>query len=174
MEKDSLAKFIEETRQIWGPVNSKLVVKSQALLEELADASKTEPWLAALQGEITEGRELYRDPEHGFLLLAHTENEGIYRVPHDHGMGWVIYAVQRGEVEMGTYANIKGENGQFNLVRREFYRVKQGQTRVFLPGDIHDTKSISNSVLMFRLTSRDLTEEQRFGRMVAVALLAMV
>lgn len=46
--------------------------------------------------------ELYRDPEQGFILLAHSEKKDLYRVPHDHGGGWVISAVQSGEIEMKT------------------------------------------------------------------------
>lgn len=165
MEKDSLTKFIEKIRQAWGPLDSKLVLRSQALLEELARAPETEPWLKELQGDLRESRELYRDPEHGFMLLAHTEHEGLYRNPHDHGSGWVIYAVQSGEMEMGTYGRIVNEQGEVKVVRREKYSVKSGQSRVYLPGDIHDTKCISKSVLMLRLTSCDLKAEMQARRM---------
>lgn len=164
MEKDSLTKFIEEIRKTWGPLDTKLVSKAQTLLEELVNAPISEPWLAALQGEFQESRELYRDPDHGFILLAHTEREGQYRNAHDHGDGWVIYAVQRGEMEMGTYGRIERQ-GEINVVRREKYRVKAGESRVYLPGDIHDTKCISSSVLMLRLTSCDLKTELQAKRM---------
>lgn len=164
MKKDSLTKFIEEVRKIWGPLDSKLVMKTQALLEDLVHAPISEPWLAALQGDLDESRELYRDTEHGFILLAHTENEGLYRHPHDHGNGWVIYAVQQGEIEMGTYGRIERQ-GSIEIVQREKYRMAAGESRVYLPGDIHDTKCISSSILMLRLTSCDLKTELQEKRM---------
>ena len=165
MQQDSLTHFIKNIRESWGPLCSNLLAKSQLLLEELAKAPDTERWLTALQGDLSESRELYRDAKYGFLLLAHTENEGLYRLPHDHGSGWVIYSVQKGEMEMRTYGRIPIENGEQLLIQRNSYRVCQGESRVYLPGDIHDTKCISSSVLMLRLTSVDLKEEKRAGRM---------
>lgn len=165
MNQDSLVKFIESIRKVWGPVDSPRIEKCQSLLEELARAPASESWLAALQSDSHESHELYRDPAHGFVLLAHFENEGLYRAPHDHGIGWVIYAVQRGEMEMGTYGRVQGQDGEVRIVRRELYRVAEGQSRVYLPGDIHHTRCVSSSVLMLRLTSCDLKEEIRLGRM---------
>lgn len=164
MKTDSLTKFIEEIRQIWGPLDTELVMKTQIMLEALVRAPISEPWFAYLQGDLHESRELYRDPDHGFILLAHTESQGLYRHPHDHGDGWVVYAVQRGEMEMGTYSRIERQNG-VGIVQREKYRVKAGESRLYLPGDIHDTRCISNSVLMLRLTSCDLKKELQAGRM---------
>lgn len=165
MKQDSLTKFIKNLRQVWGPLDSNLIAKCQSLLEGLARAPDAELWLADLRDNSHESLELYCDPEHGYILLAHMEKEGLYRPPHDHGNGWVIYTVQRGEMEMGTYGRIQADHGEFNLVRREIDRVKSGESRVYLPGDIHDTKCISDSVLMLRLTSCDLKEEIQAGRM---------
>lgn len=164
MKLNSLERFITEIRKIWGPLNSDLIEKSQSLLEDLAKSSPTEPWLAELQKNIPGSQELYRDPNHGFMLLAHTEKEGLYRAPHDHGACWVIYAVQQGEMEMSTYSPI-GHDDKSRIVKREIYQVKAGQSRVYLPGDIHDTKCLSSSVLMLRLTSCDLKIELTEGRM---------
>lgn len=166
MKQNSLDKFIENLRSIWGPLDSKLVMESQKLMEELVRTSSSESWLQELQGDLSQGRELYRDPKHGFVLLAHSETNDLYRQPHDHGNGWVIYAVQRGEMEMGAYARIQAtDSEQSKIVRRESYRVKEGEARVYLPGDIHETRCVSDSVLMLRLTSSDLKEEQKAGRM---------
>ena len=164
MEHDSLNAFIEKIRRVWGRLDSELVAKSQALMEELSSAPATERWLADLQDKEV-NRELYRDADYGFVLLAHTESEGLYRVPHDHGNGWVIYVVQRGEMEMGTYGRIPDEQGGYEIVRRERYRMSQGQSRVYLPGDIHDTRCVSKNVLMLRLTSCDLAAEKASGRL---------
>lgn len=95
MQHNSLTQFIEKIREIWGPLNSNLLAKSQLLLEALAKVPDTERWLTAIQGDLSESRELYRDANYGFLLLAHTENEGMYRLPHDHGSGWVLYSAKK-------------------------------------------------------------------------------
>lgn len=165
MKSSSLSKFIADIQAIWGPLNSDLVLKSQALLEKLVDAPASEEWLQELQYEFEGLRELYRDPTHGFILLAHWEKKDLYRYPHDHGNGWVIYSVLSGEMEMGAFARVQNKDESFNIVLREKYRVQSGQSRVYLPGDIHDTRCISDKVLMLRLTSLDLKEEQRAGRM---------
>ncbi|MEO8144099.1 MAG: hypothetical protein ABI654_07780 [Betaproteobacteria bacterium] len=95
------------------------------------------------------------------MLLAHTETAGLYRPPHDHGRAWVIYAVQRGEVEMGTYARLQEPDGRVRLVKRDATLVRAGQVQVYLPRDIHDTRCISGSALLFRFTERDLKQEDR-------------
>src|SRR5688572_6813652 len=95
---DSLENFVGAVRPIWGPLTSELVSSCQSLLEELLRAPATDEWLSELHNEAPEYKELYRDPSDGFVLLAHTESPGLYRPPHDHGRGWVIYGVQRGEI----------------------------------------------------------------------------
>lgn len=150
MKKHSIETFIETVRAAWGPLTSETVASCQRALEALARSDL----------DLNEDRELHRDPDHGFLLLAHTEQQGQYRAPHDHGRGWVIYAVVRGEMEMGSYARIGDE-----LVRRDVTRMRAGDCRVYLPGDIHDTRCISTDVLMLRLTSCDLKIEDREGRL---------
>ena len=64
-------------------------------------APATEEWLAALHQDAPASTGAVSGPGHGFVLLAHTEYAGLYRPPHDHGRGWVIYAMQQGEIEMG-------------------------------------------------------------------------
>lgn len=131
---------IEGIRSDWGPLSTEVVAACRSHLEDLLKAPATEAWLAALHSEAPANHELYRDPAHGFVLLAHTETAGLYRPPHDHGRGWVIYAMQQGEIEMGTYARIEGPDGSVRLVKRGSTRVRPGQVQVYLPGDIHDTR----------------------------------
>lgn len=158
---NSLEKFVEGIRPIWGPLSSEVVTSSRQQLEELLKAPTTEEWLAALHQEGLAQKELYRDPTKGFVLLAHTEPEGLYRPPHDHGRGWVIYAIQQGEIEMGTYARIEEPDGSVKLVKRGSTLVRPGQAQVYLPGDIHDTRCISGPALLFRFTERDLKKEDK-------------
>jgi hypothetical protein len=166
MSKNALEIFIEEVGLIWAPLTSELVAGCCAGIEALLKAPATEAWLAELQADLPESKELYRDPGHGFVLLAHAESLGRYRPPHDHGRGWVIYAVQQGEMEVGTYGRVQDPNGRVRLVRRETYRVRSGETRVYLPGDIHDTQCTADSVLYYRFTSRDLKKDETEGHRV--------
>jgi hypothetical protein len=165
MPKSALETFIEGVRLIWGPLTSELAAGSRARIETLLKALPAEAWLAKLLTELPESKELYRDPEHGFLLLAHAEAKGRYRPPHDHGRGWVIYAVQQGEMEVGTYGRAQDPDGSVRLVRREAYRVGPGEARVYLPGDIHDTRCTADTVLYYRFTERDLNKEREERRM---------
>jgi hypothetical protein len=161
MPNKSLEAFIEGARAAWGPLSSELVAACQSQLERLAQTPVSEPWLAALHRGRPINEELYRDPDYGFVLLAHTENAGLYRPPHDHGRGWVSYAMQDGEIEMGTYARIEDSSGEVRLVKRNSTLVCAGQVQVYLPGDIHDTRCVSSSALLFRFTERDLRVEDR-------------
>ncbi len=160
MQDSSLHRFISSVRDGWGPLSTRLVEGCQAQLAQLLEADPAEPWLAALRQDKPVNEELYRDPDHGFVLLAHTENEGLYRPPHDHGRGWVIYAMQDGEIEMGTYGRVEDADGG-RLVKRNTTLVRAGQVQVYLPGDIHDTRCMSRSALLFRFTERDLRVEDR-------------
>ena len=166
MSKNSLEAFAEGVRLIWGPLTSELVAGCRRQLEGLLKAPETESWLAALHREAPANREMYRDTEHGFVLLAHTEPAGLYRPPHDHGRGWVIYAIQRGEIEMGTCARIEDPDGSARLVKRGSTLVRPGQVQVYLPGDIHDTRCISGPALLFRFTERDLKTEDKVDHKV--------
>lgn len=158
MTVSSLDRFVHEAQAAWGPLRTQMLETCQASLERLARAPATEPWLAELHRAPPEGTELYRDPQHGFFLLTHAEQAGRYRAPHDHGRGWVIYAVQSGEMEMSSYGLLAD-----GLVRRDTYRIRAGECRVYLPGDIHDTRCVSDRVLMLRLTSCDLKQEDQLG-----------
>lgn len=164
MNSDTLNTFIDKTRAAFGPLTTELVAAVRAQLEQLARAPSTEPWLRALHEEAPASKELYRDSTHGFLLLAHSEPAGLYRPPHDHGRGWVIYALQRGEMEIATYARVQEPDGRVRLVQRDTLALRAGEARVYLPGDIHDTRCVSGPSILFRFTERDLKAEQEAPR----------
>jgi hypothetical protein len=161
MARNTLESSIEGIRAAWGPISTELISTSQRHLEDLLKAPVNEEWLAALHKEAPDNRELYRDPEHGFVLLAHTEYEGLFRPPHDHGRGWVIYAMQQGEIQMRTYGRVESPDGSVKLVQRDSTVVRPGQVQVYLPGDIHDTRCVKGPALLFRFTERDLRREDR-------------
>lgn len=161
MENDALATFIERTRALFGPLGTEMVAAVHAQLEQLVKAPSTERWLHTLHAEAPASKELYRDAIHGFVLLAHSEPTDLYRPPHDHGRGWVIYALQRGEMEIGTYARVQDADGHVRLVRRDVSLLRAGEARVYLPGDIHDTRCSAGPSLLFRFTDRDLKKEDQ-------------
>lgn len=161
MTANSLQDFITGMRSAWGPLTSELVSAGRKQAERLLRASPDEPWLAALLRDRPEREELYRDPDHGFILLNHTEHAGLYRPPHDHGRSWVIYAVQSGEMEMRTYARVEDPDTGVRLVQRDSVIVRAGEVQVYLPGDIHDTRCLTAQAMQYRFTERDLRIEDR-------------
>jgi hypothetical protein len=167
MVGNSLESFIAGIRSGWGPLTSELVADCRDRLEDLLATPAAEAWLADLHADPPDTKELYRDPDHGFILLAHAEAAGLYRPPHDHGRGWVIYAVQRGVIEMATYHRARAPDGTVRLVRRDTAVVRAGQVKVFLPGDIHDTRCVAGPATVFRFTDRDLRREDKAeGRVI--------
>jgi hypothetical protein len=160
MNKDELQTFSDAVSAAWAPLSTELIDTIRSRVTRLLSAPATDRWLEALHDEAPETRELYRDPVHGFLLLAHTEQAGMYRPPHDHGRGWAIYAVERGEQEMRTYRRVHDLRGNAVLVKRESYVLRPGDVRVFLQGDIHDTLCKAGPLTLFRFTSRDFKNEE--------------
>ncbi len=165
MKNSALEDFITSVKNNWKGLNSETVIKSKALLENLANTSDSEPWIADLHNKKQASVELYRDKKHGFILLAHIEMKGQYRKPHNHGDGWVFYAIQYGRMAMSTYWLATDTADQSQIVSRGSRELSSGECNVYLPGDIHDTKCISDYVLMFRLTSCDFKEEKCAGRL---------
>ena len=164
MTETALDRFAGRVRDGWGALNSALLADCSAQLAALLQAPRNEDWLAALCQERPESRELYRDPVHGFVLLAHTEAEGRYRAPHDHGKNWVLYGVLQGEMEMGSYARVDDAGEGPRLVKRGSTIVRPGHVQAYLPGDIHDTLCIGGPAIQFRFTSRDLHRETTMVR----------
>jgi predicted metal-dependent enzyme (double-stranded beta helix superfamily) len=162
----ALDTFTTAVRAAWGELSSDLVQVTRTQLDRLLAAEPAEPWLASLRADQPESRELYRDPAHGFVLQAHVERAGTIRTPHDHGLSWVIYGVQDGEVEMTTFARIISPSGGVRLVKRDAARVRAGEVQVYLPGDIHQTECLSPTATLLRFSERDLrAEDKQFGRL---------
>jgi hypothetical protein len=161
MTTSSLDRFIAAVGQDWGPISTPVVAKCRQHLAELTLADPAEEWLTELHANQPAARELLRDCNYGYMLLAHTEERGLYRAPHDHGRAWVVYGVQSGELEVGTYAKLIDAAGKVRLVRRGTHVLRPGEARAYLPGDIHDTRCLSASALLFRFTERDLRHEDR-------------
>ena len=159
MKRTSLDKFVATVRDEWGPISTELVVSCRRHLDALTLADDGEKWLADLLIERPATRELHRE-SNGFMLLAHTEQEGLYRPPHDHGRAWVVYGVQSGELEIRTFVRVPDTKGD-RLVMRDIIVLRPGEARPYLPGDIHDTRCLTESALVFRFTERDLRHEDQ-------------
>lgn len=159
MSRTFLDRFVAAVRADWGPISSELVMACRSYMNELTFADDGEQWLSDLLTERPATRELHREPN-SFMLLAHSEQEGLYRPPHDHGRAWVVYGVQSGELEIGTYGRVQDANGD-RLVKRDTIVLRPGEARAYLPGDIHDTQCLTASALVFRFTERDLRYEDQ-------------
>ena len=164
MTINSLDRFVAAVRAVWGPISTQLVARCRAQLDDLSAAEESEDWLASLLSERPATRELHREPD-SFMLLAHSEQMGLYRPPHDHGRAWVVYAVQSGALEIGSYARVEDPAGH-RLVRRDTIILRPGEARAYLPGDIHDTHCLTENALVFRFTERDLRHEDQVEQKV--------
>lgn len=164
MVNTSLDQFVARMRCAWGPLTSALAAECHAALVNVLEAPTTEAWLLDLLHELPETRELYRDAEHGFVLLAHTEVEGRYRAPHDHGSSWVAYGVLQGVMEMGTFVRVGGTAEPERLVKQGTTKVLPGGVQIYLPGDIHDTQCLAGPAIQLRFTARDLSRETTMTR----------
>ena len=162
---NALEDFIARTRAAFGPLSTELIASVQERLELLTRTPAAERWLEELEREALPSKELHRDRSHGFVLLAHSEPTGLYRAPHDHGRSWVIYALARGEMEIGTFRRVEEADGRVRLVKRDAHRLRAGEARVYLPGEIHDTRCLSGPSLLLRFTERDLKQEEREHRL---------
>jgi hypothetical protein len=74
-------------------LNIPLRSAGRSTIEAVAKSSPEEPWLADLYRDQPASRELYRDPTHGFVLLAHFEplhrarsQEGRSRRPQSYAL----------------------------------------------------------------------------------------
>ena len=161
----SLQAFIGGVRRDWGPIGSGLVARCRARLAALSLTDPGEPWLAALHAERPATRELHREGPDGFMLLAHAEQQGLYRPPHDHGRAWVVYSVLSGALEVGTYGRVDDRRGQ-RLVRRDTTYLRPGEAHAYLPGDVHDTLCLTGGALVLRFTERDVRREDEVERKV--------
>lgn len=164
MSNTKLEHFASRVRASWGPPAPELIAACRTQLEALLKAPSSEGWLARLLEDLPESCELDRDLDLGYVLLAHTEAQGRYRPPHDHGQSWVIYGVLKGEMEMAKYAVVMEPPGVEKLVKRGTTCVVSGEVQVYLPGDIHDTLCVSGPAILFRFTERDLRLEKHLTR----------
>jgi hypothetical protein len=163
---DLFERYIAEIRSIWGNGNDpQLPFKVKSLMEKLlASTSPDDPWMAQLIREGKPAKELYRDPDYGFVQKAHVNAMGDSNSPHDHGPCWVLYGCYRGAKEIMTYQRIDDgkEAGRAILEKKELHRLSPGVVYPYLPGDIHSDKTVDAPTVIFRFLSYDLEKVKRY------------
>src|ERR671924_1829704 len=136
---DSLEKYIAEVRAIWGDgKDPQLPFKVAALMEKLfASTPPDDPWMAKLIREGKPSRELYRDPEYGFIQMGHIHKQGHNNLPHDHGPCWVVYGSYQGVTEITTYPRIDvgSQPRRAALEKKDTIRLSPGVVQPYLPGE---------------------------------------
>lgn len=156
---------IEKIRESLQDLSMKSILSAQSVMQELGRDTKFLEQMKLEVGDSGKSLELYRDNTKGFVLLVYSEIQGTYRIPHNHGDAWVIYSVAAGNVEMGNYFKSVQSNMKPQLILKNREILSTGDARIYYPGEIHDTRCVSESALILRLTSSDLKEEERQGRM---------
>jgi len=163
---NSIERYLEEIRAIWGEgKNPELPFHAAALMERLfASIDPEERWIADLIREGKPSRELYRDPAHGFIQMAHVHQRGHKSTPHDHGPCWVMYGSYRGVTQITTYRRTDDgtEPGKAKLELKEVHRLSPGVAHPYLPGDIHSTHALETPAIAFRFLSYHLQKIERY------------
>jgi hypothetical protein len=161
----SLERYIAEVRSVWGDgKDPQLPFKVKALMEKLfASTSSDDPWMAELIREGKPSRELYRDPDLGFIQMGHVHKQGHGNAPHDHGPCWVVYGSYQGVTEITTYGRTddRKEEGKAKLEKKDLHRLTPGVVQPYLSGEIHSTSAVQGPGVVFRFLSYDLDKIER-------------
>lgn len=165
-EGNSLERYIGEIRSLWGDgKDPQLPFRVKSLMEKLlASTSPDEPWMAELIRDGKAAKELYRDPDYGFIQMGHVHKQGHANSPHDHGPCWVVYGAYTGVTEITLYRRTddRKEAGHASLKKRELHRLSPGVVYPYLPGDIHSTHAVEGPAVVFRFLSYDLDRVERY------------
>lgn len=103
-------------------------------------------------------RELYKDPDLGFLVLAHWSPSGGRRgPPHSHGKSWAAYGQAKGVTEMTVWRrkDAGAGPGPAEIEVAQEFALNEGQAGLFDDGAIHSTKHDLPTALI-RVTGCDL------------------
>ncbi|HLI25816.1 MAG TPA: hypothetical protein VKZ60_02015 [Chloroflexota bacterium] len=172
------ARYIAAMRALWAedPASAAagapaFVARARALLEELLrETPPDEPWAAGLLADRVSARELYRDPDHGFIQMGHfhgpaTPGAQMGGVPHDHGPLWVLYGVYRGGIEITRYRRTDDgrDPARATLEQVEVATITPGTVQPYLAGEVHRTRQLSpDGSVVLRFLSGDLERVARY------------
>ncbi len=128
----------------------------RALEQLLANASFVQEHCGPNVGEGV--RELHRDADFGFLLLAHVYSKSHTSPPHDHGASWAVYGQAVGWTDMTEYDRLDdgAQPGKADIQRVRSYRLSPGEAGHFGPHRIHHIH-FSDGARFLRVTGTDLT-----------------
>jgi hypothetical protein len=162
---NSLERYIAEVRSAWGDgKDPQLPFKVKALMEKLfASTSPDDAWMAEIIRDGSPSRELYRDPDYGFIQMGHVHKQGHGNLPHDHGPCWVVYGSFSGITEITKYRRTDdgSKPGSATLEKERLDRLSAGVVQPYLPGDIHSTNTVQGPGVVFRFLSYDLDKIER-------------
>ena len=163
--ENSFDRYIAEVRAVWGDgKDPQLPFRVQALMEKLFAATKADdPWMAEIIRDGKPSRELYRDPDHGFIQMGHVHKQGHGNTPHDHGPCWVVYGAFSGVTDITKYKRTDdgSQPGKCALEKERLDRLSAGVVVPYVTGDIHSTYAVEGPGVVFRFLSYDLDKINR-------------
>ncbi|MDE3206559.1 MAG: hypothetical protein KGQ66_20320 [Acidobacteriota bacterium] len=159
-------RYVTSLREAWTRTDVAKRADACRRAMEVLLAGDDPEWAAAVQRVASGERkvELYRDPDHGFIQMAHQYRPGHGSPPHGHGdRGWVVYGVQLGRVEIATYRPT-GADPPLRVERAEV--LAAGEARAYLPGEMHSTRMVAGegaagTAVVLRMLSEDLSKLDR-------------
>ncbi len=106
---------------------------------------------------------LYKDPDFGFQVMAHTNRGPSKNTPHCHGPSWVVYGMAMSHVEMTEWKRTDdgSRDGHAELEITDEYVLRAGEARVYNEGVIHSLDRPLESRLV-RVTGCDLDKTRRY------------
>lgn len=117
---------------------------------------------ATLGPDATPGRHaLYEDPELGFVVLAHVNNDAHESPPHDHGTSWAVYGQAKEWTDMTEWRRTdEGDDEGVELEPVRTYRLEPGKAGLYDVGAIHSIHYPAGARFV-RVTGRDLDQVPR-------------
>ena len=105
---------------------------------------------------------LYEDPELGFCICGHVNDEAAESGPHDHGSSWAIYGQAEGETVMTDWRIVtRGADDTPTLVSPErVYTLTPGEAHFYGVGAVHSPKRDAPTRLI-RIEGANLDHVQR-------------
>jgi hypothetical protein len=162
----SYTEYIRSIRSVWGDGSDpSLPTKVKGLMDKLLSSAGPDDhwWVEEMirKGEVA--RELYRDPDYGFIQMGHVDQKGHHIRPHDHGPYWVVYGCIRGITDITLYRRIdEGRNESSAMLQKKaLHHLTPGVVYPYLPGEIHSTTATESPTVVFRFLSADLQKVKR-------------
>jgi hypothetical protein len=137
----------------------------QKLTEKLEFLLGDDSFIAAHLGPDKPSRAeiIYKDPDFGFQVMAHTNRGSSNNSPHCHGPSWVVYGIAMNHVEMTKWSRRDdgSRDGHAELEISDRYVLEEGQARVYNEGVIHSLNRQLETRLI-RVTGCDLDKVLRY------------